>query len=68
MSKPRFQVLTEWPSGDITLHGQTGDGFMFPDAQYGNAWLLEGDKKVLGFSIEDGSVDHGGRRTILRIV
>jgi hypothetical protein len=68
MSKPRFQIETLWPDGRITKNSATGDGFMFPDAVYRNAWLYDGDQAVLGFSIEDGSKDCFGRRTIIRIV
>lgn len=68
MSKPRFQIATLWPSGEIVVDKNTGDSFMFPDKQYGTAWLYDGDHAVMGFSIADGSEQSGGRRTILRIV
>lgn len=68
MSKPRFQIETLWPSGEISVSSPTGDGLMFADEKNRIAWLLEGDKHVMGFTIADGSDAHGGRRTILRII
>ena len=64
--KTKFRIDTLWPSGTISEGTKTGNGLQI--SEVGCWWLLDGNAYVLGFTPETGTPEHGGRKTIIRLV